>query len=147
MKRFVLLILIFLLIPFQIFAERTDYAVRDKSQLTIVSDKNLQEKDILRYKHFNNKGSSGEVDVKLPSVSYEIEVIFTVVETNVIELCGPIGETPWNEGEQLDANDCVDSPATAGSILTAKREPSSNGTWHWHFLSITGAWTDTGATD
>lgn len=109
----------------------------------------LTESLIRRYRTITNQGGTTETDAKLPDVSYPIYVIFEDQEGQVFEVCPPTGETMWIDGDtsSMDANDCIDSDGTMGSIATAYRVQDASAAFHWHLISSIGLWSDTGATD
>ena len=107
----------------------------------------LSEANMLANKYVSNQGETVELDVILVAVSYPIQVVFSVEEVLIIEVCPPSGELFDLDGTLLDANDCVDSPAVVGSKMSATRLQVAAGTWIWSLDTIRGAWVDTGATD
>lgn len=94
-----------------------------------------------------NQGASGEVDLKLDDLSASVQVLFVVEEAQIIEVNPPTDELFDLDGTALDANDCIDSPATVGSKLICTRMQIADASWHWSCDTVRGAWADTGATD
>ena len=94
-----------------------------------------------------NQGATGEVDVILPALSYYTMVRFVVNEVQIFEINPPSGELFDLDGTDLDADDCVDSPAVVGSKLTATRMQIADASWRWSLDTVRGAWVDTGASD
>ena len=98
-------------------------------------------------KYLTNQGETVELDVILVAVSYPIGGVISNEEALVTEICPPSGEIIYLDGVALDANDCVDSDGAVRSLASYFRFQDASAAWHYHILSITGAWTDTGATD
>jgi len=121
--------------------------LRDFSTLNHTSTGNITEAQIKENKWHTNNGANAEIDLTLPALSYTVQIIFLVEETQVIEINPPSGEAPMLDGVLLDADDCVDSDAVVGSCLTAIRTQNAAGAWYWHFIPSVGAWVDTGASD
>lgn len=117
------------------------------ASLELTGDTSISEAQLQTNKFITNQGSSGEIDLTLPAVSYRISRTFIVEEAQIIELNPPSGELFDLDGTNLDANDCVDSPATVGSKIVATRMKNAAGTWVWSLDTVRGAFVDTGATD
>lgn len=107
----------------------------------------FSEANMLASKYLTNQGETVELDVILVAVSYPIGGVISNEEAQVIEICPPAGEIIYLDGVALDANDCVDSDGVVGSLASYIRFQDASAAWHYHILSITGAWSDTGATD
>ena len=107
----------------------------------------FSEANMLASKYLTNQGETVELDVILVAVSYPISGVISNDEALVIEICPPSGEILYLDGVALDANDCVDSDGVVGSLASYLRFQDGDAAWHYHILSTTGAWTDTGATD
>ena len=107
----------------------------------------FSEANMLASKYLTNQGETVELDVILVAVSYPISGVISNDEALVIEICPPSGEILYLDGVALDADDCVDSDGVVGSLASYLRFQDGDAAWHYHILSTTGAWTDTGATD
>ena len=107
----------------------------------------FSEANMLATKYLTNQGETVELDVIFVAVSYPIGGVISNEEAQVVELCPPSGEIIYLDGVALDADDCVDSDGVVGSLASYLRFQDGSAAWHYHILSITGAWTDTGATD
>lgn len=94
-----------------------------------------------------NQGAAGEVDLTLYALSLSAAVTFLVEEAQIIEVNPPTGEAFDLNGTTLDANDCIDSPATVGAKMTCTRMKNAAGAWHWSCDAVRGTWEDTGASD
>ena len=120
---------------------------REFSKLDLVADTSITVAQITRNKYISNQGDVGEADLTLPAVSRTFQVIFSIEETQNIELNPPSGEIFDLDGTALDANDCVDSDSTVGSKISATRLQIADGSWRWSLDTIRGVWIDTGASD
>lgn len=120
---------------------------KQPSTLALTTDTSINATQLLANKYITNQGASGEVDITLPAVSYYITRTIIVTETQIIEVNPPSGEAFDISGTMLDADDCVDSPATVGSKVAVTRMQSASGAWYWSIDVIRGVWTDTGVTD
>lgn len=107
----------------------------------------ITEDQLSDYSWISIQGASAETDIQLVAVSYYALARLVNDEAYVMEICPPTGELLYLDGTALDANDCVDSDGVVGSMASAVRYQIGDGTWHWHILSITGAWTDAAGTD
>ena len=107
----------------------------------------FSEANMITTKYLTNQGETVELDVIFVAVSYPIGGVISNEEAQVIELCPPSGEIIYLDGVALDANDCVDSDGVVGSLASYLRFQDASAAWHYHILSITGAWSDTAGTD
>ena len=98
-------------------------------------------------KVITNQGASGEVDIMLADISETAMCLFILEEAQNIEINPPTGELLDLDGTNLDANDCIDSDSTVGSMIMLTRQKIADGTWQWFANTIRGVWTDTGASD
>lgn len=94
-----------------------------------------------------NQAATGEVDLTLDDLAYTAYVRFSCEEAQNIEINPPSGEALYLNGTLLDANDCVDSDSVEGSEIAAERRKNSSGSWVWWLRTVTGVWSDTGASD
>lgn len=127
-----------------------EYAMFDlatPSTLTYTTDTSITAANLLASKFVSNYGASGEVDLVLPAVSYNISRTIIVEAAQIIEVCPPSGELFDLNGTLLDADDCIDSPATAGSKAVFTRSRTGASTWRWSVDPVRGSWVDTGASD
>jgi len=128
-----------------IFAAGRDFA---KTSMTNGDTQTaFSEANMLATKYLTNQGETVELDVIFVAVSYPIGGVISNEEAQVIELCPPSGEIIYLDGVALDADDCVDSDGVVGSLASYLRFQDASAAWHYHILSITGAWTDTAGTD
>jgi len=95
----------------------------------------------------SNYGASGEIDLTLPSPAYNITRTIIVESANVVEVCPPSGELFDLAGTLLDADDCIDSPASVGAKVVFTRTRTGASTWRWSVDVVRGTWVDTGASD
>jgi len=102
---------------------------------------------LLANKYISNYGASGEVDITLPAVSYNISRTVIVEAVQIIELNPPSGELFDLAGILLDANDVVDSPIGVGAAVVVTRIRTGASTWRWSLDVVRGTWTDSGASD
>lgn len=123
------------------------YDLETPSTLNLTTDTSVTEAQLLASKFISNQGASGEVDITLPAVSYSITRTVLITEAQIAEINPPSGEAFDLSGTALDANDCIDSPATVGAKAVFTRMQNASGTWHWSVDTVRGSWVDTGATD
>lgn len=122
-------------------------ADRGVTKLSLTADTVLTAAQILANGWISNQGDDGEQDDTLPAVSYPIAVTFLVEEAQIIEVNPPSDELFDFDGTDLDANDCIDSPAIVGSKMVCTRIQIASGAWRWSCDTVRGVWADTGATD
>ena len=122
-------------------------ADRAVTKLSLTADTALTEAQILANYWISNQGDDGEQDDTLPAVSYPISVCFTVEEAQIIEVNPPSGELFDLDGTALDADDCIDSPATVGSKMVCTRMQIADASWRWSCDTVRGVWVDAGASD
>lgn len=115
--------------------------------LALTQDTSISEAQIIANATITNQGDAGEADLTLPAVSYNVCVRFRVEEAQNIEINPPSGELFDLDGVALDADDCVDSDSTVGSVIVACRGQNAAGTWQYFLDTARGVWTDTGASD
>ena len=126
------------------------YTVREISKHNMTNGDTqtaLSEANMLAHKYVSNQGETVELDIILVAVSYPIQIIFSIEEPLVMEICPPAGEILDLDGVNLDADDCVDSDSTVGSKIVALRMQIADASWRWSLDTIRGAWVDTGVTD
>ena len=70
-----------------------------------------------------------------------------ITEAQIAEINPPSGEAFDLGGTALDADDCIDSPATVGAKAVFTRMQDATGAWFWSVDTVRGAWADTGASD
>lgn len=125
--------------------------IKYPQDLQLTTDTDLSEAQVLALHYsmgtLTNQGASGEIDVKLPAISYRVRFPILSEEAQVIEVGPPTDELLYLNGTALDANDCVDSDGVEGSMIQVLRRKDSSGNWHWYLITITGVWADTGASD
>ncbi len=102
--------------------------------------------NMLLYKGFNNGEAGEETDIYLDNPAYFIQIVFTVAEAFVSEICPPSGELFLHDGTALDANDCIDTSAVVGDAIAFTRTIAA-GTHRWTIYTIQGVHVDTGASD
>ena len=117
------------------------------TRLELTSDTVITAEQLLANRYITNQGAAGEVDITLPAVDYSITRTIIVEEAQIIEVGPPAGEIFDLDGTLLDADDCVDSPATVGAKMVATRMQDAAGAWHWSLDTIRGLWIDTGPSD
>jgi len=117
---------------------------RDVSTLNLTSDTSITAAQVLANKYITNQGSSGEVDLTLPAVSYTIAATFICEETNNIEVNPPSGEAFDLNGTTMTADYVVDSDSTVGSSIVALRHQIADASWIWSLYTVRGAWVDHG---
>jgi len=115
--------------------------------LICTTDTSVSEDQLLANKYITNYGSTAEVDITLPAVSYNISRTILIDAAYIVELNPPSGEAFDLSGSTLDANDCVDSPNVIGASAVATRRQTGSATWRWYIDVVRGTWVDTGATD
>lgn len=121
--------------------------VTTPSTLALTTDTSVSEAQLLANKFITNQAASGEVDITLPAVSYHITRTVIAEEAQIIEMNPPSGESFDLSGTILDADDCIDSPATVGAKAVFTRMQDATGAWFWSVDIVRGTWTDTGASD
>jgi len=126
---------------------RSEAEMRTPSTLNLTTDTSVTAQQLLDNKYISNQGASGEVDITLPAVSYSITRTVLVTEEQIAEINPPSGEAFDLSGTALDADDCIDSPATVGAKAVFTRMQDSSGTWFWSVDTVRGDWVDTGASD
>jgi len=129
-----------------------DYVGRDISDIAYDNSEtqtDITEAEIIENLYHTNQDASapGELDKRLPDLSYFVRIIVYVSEAQIIEMCPPSGEIFDLDGTALDANDCIDSPATTGSKAVVTRAQQADATWQWEWDTVRGAFVDTGAGD
>ena len=124
-----------------------DYDSATPSTLDLTADASISATQLLANKFISNQGASGEVDITLPAVSYSITRTILITEAQIAEINPPSGEAFDLAGTALDADDCIDSPATVGAKAVFTRMQNASGTWHWSVDTVRGTWVDTGASD
>ena len=117
------------------------------STLTLTTDTSISAAQLLANKYISNYGASSEVDLVLPAVSYNLSRTIIVEAEQVIEICPPSGEIFKLSGTALDADDCIDSPATVEAKAVFTRTRTGASTYQWVVDVVSGTWVDTGATD
>jgi|GEM_PF-3113624 len=105
------------------------------------------EANMLAYSAINNQGAGEETDVILVAVSYPIKFTVETSEAFQIELAPPAGEIFTQDGTALDANDCILSSATVGSMFVVKRMQIADASWQYFTYTVQGVNTDAGAGD
>jgi len=124
-----------------------DYDSATPSTLALTTDTSVTEAQLLANKYISNYGASGEVDITLPAVSYNISRTVIVEAAQIVELNPPSGELFDLSGTLLDANDVVDSPTGIGAAVVVTRVRTGASTWRWSLDVVRGTWTDSGASD
>jgi hypothetical protein len=120
---------------------------RDFAKLNLTEDTSISESQILNYRWVSNQGDAGEQDDVFPAVSYAIGGCVIIEEAQNIEINPPSGEIQYLDGTALDADDCIDSDSTVGSIICYVRHQDASGNWHYFWHTVSGVWIDTGASD
>jgi len=121
---------------------------RDFSTTNHTSTGNITEAQILASKWHTNNGASAEIDLTLPALSYTVNIIFIVQETQIMEINPPSGELFDHDGTDLDADDCIDTSIVIGDKIAFTRILLADGsTWRWSTDTIRGNHVDTGASD
>ena len=107
----------------------------------------FSEANMLANSAINNQGAGEETDIILVAVSYPIKFTVETSEAFQIELCPPAGEFFTQDETALDANDCILSSATVGSMFMVKRMQIADASWQYFTYTIQGVNTDAGAGD
>lgn len=127
--------------------------VRDEAEprvpatLNLTTDTSITAQQLLDNRYISNQGASGEVDITLPAVSYSISRTVLITEPHIVEINPPSGEAFDLNGTDLDADDCIDSPATVKAKAVFTRMQDDTGAWVWSMDRVRGDWVDTGASD
>jgi len=123
-------------------------ALRELSTQNHTATGNITEAHILANKWHTNNGASAEIDLTLPALSYTVNIIFIVQDAFISEINPPSGELFDHDGDDLDANDCIDLSIVVGDKIGFTRLLLADGsTWRWSTDTIRGNHVDTGASD
>jgi len=123
-------------------------ADRDFSTQNHTSTGNITEAQILANKWHTNNGASAEIDLTLPALSYTVNFIYIVQDAFISEINPPSGEPFDHDGNDLDADDCIDLSIVVGDKIAFTRILLADGsTWRWSTDTIRGVHSDTGASD
>ena len=127
-------------------------AVKDRDFLALSFDNGaaaatFTAANMLLYGTINNQGADEETDIILVTPTFPIKFEVEVSEDHVIELCPAAGEIFDLNGDDLDANDCINSSAVVGDWFVVKSRQIAAGTWQYFIDTGRGAHTDAGAAD
>ena len=130
-----------------VYAEMETREKKQPSTLNLTTDTSITADQLLANRYISNQGASGEVDLTLPAVSFSISRTVLITEAQIAEINPPSGESFDLDGTALDADDCIDSPATVGAKAVFTRMQDATGAWFWSVDIVRGSWVDTGASD
>ena len=125
---------------------RDEVESKSPTTLSLTADTTIATQQIADNKYLSNYGSSAEVDIVLPAISYNQTRTILIEAAQVLEISPPPGEVLELSGTDLTADYCVNSGSIVGNKATATRLRTGASTWKWSIDVVRGAWESCGGT-